>query len=289
MGECFRISITKNQKYKTGWVVSLIFIISLHQKDKAILESIQRGFNGVGSIIEYKDSIKVESIKELRVIIDHFDKYPLITQKRADFLLFKKAYELIENKEHLTVEGLKKLVAIKASNNLGLSLVLKQAYPDVEPVLRPLVTNQEISDPHWLAGFTSGEGCFYVNISNSTAYKAGALVNLSFTITQHKRDEQLLQRFIKYFLGQEIFCGTGKDIKIYSYRDAVKFVISKYSHLTEKIIPFFDKYPVQGEKVQDFNDFKRVALLMQKKAHLTKEGLEEIRQIKSVMNRGRDI
>ncbi len=33
------------------------------------------------------------------------------------------------------------------------------------PVSRPLVKYPEIIDPHWLAGFIDGEGCFYINIS----------------------------------------------------------------------------------------------------------------------------
>jgi hypothetical protein len=43
----------------------------------------------------------------------------LITKKRADYLLFKQVLELIKTKEHLTQEGLEKLVAIKASINIG--------------------------------------------------------------------------------------------------------------------------------------------------------------------------
>jgi hypothetical protein len=65
------------------------------------------------------------------VIIDHFDKYPLITKKLADYNLFKSAYSIIINKEHLTKEGLYKLVSIKGSLNLGLSSELKSAFPDV--------------------------------------------------------------------------------------------------------------------------------------------------------------
>ena len=57
-------------------------------------------------------------LRELtNVIIPHFDKYPLITQKRADFELFKTAFEIINHQEHLTIEGLRKLVAIKTSLN----------------------------------------------------------------------------------------------------------------------------------------------------------------------------
>jgi hypothetical protein len=37
----------------------------------------------------------------------------------------------------------------------------------------------------------------------------------------------------------------------------------------------------------DFEDFKKVAELMEKKEHLTLEGIEKIRKIKEGMNRGR--
>jgi sulfite reductase beta subunit-like hemoprotein len=62
----------------------------LHQKDKALLEQIQSYF-GAGNI--HKEGsrqslqFRVCSIKDLAKIIDHFNKYPLITQKRADFEL----------------------------------------------------------------------------------------------------------------------------------------------------------------------------------------------------------
>jgi sRNA-binding regulator protein Hfq len=60
---------------------------------------------------------RVESVKDLATIMEHFDKYPLITQKQADYLLFKMAINLIKEKAHLNLEGLRKLVAIRASLN----------------------------------------------------------------------------------------------------------------------------------------------------------------------------
>ena len=136
------------------------FQIGLHEKDKAILEGIKNSLR-VGQI--YKQGpqpvqLQVLSIKELKVILEHFYKFPLISKKRADFLLLIKVLELIDRGEHLTIEGLHKIVAIKASMNRGLSKELKLAFPDVVPVVRPLVENPKIIDPHWLAGFTSAEG-----------------------------------------------------------------------------------------------------------------------------------
>jgi hypothetical protein len=82
------------------------------------------------------------------VIIAHFDKYPLISQKWADFELFKLAVNIMLNEEHRTMEGIKKLVSLKASMNRGLSDKLKKAFPGIIPVVRPLVPNQTIPDPY---------------------------------------------------------------------------------------------------------------------------------------------
>jgi hypothetical protein len=54
--------------------------------------------------------------------------------------------------------------------------------------------------------------------------------------------------------------------------------------LTDRIIPFFETFPLQGAKSKEFKDFKEAAELMKLKSHLTREGLEQIRAIKSRMN-----
>lgn len=116
---CFTTSIFKDSRMLMGWQVKSIFKISLHNKDRKLLEAIQRTF-GVGKIYKHgKDSIeyRVSSLKNLRVIINHFNKYPLLTQKKADYLLFKQSVNLIEKKEHLTKIGLLKLVSIKSNLN----------------------------------------------------------------------------------------------------------------------------------------------------------------------------
>lgn len=51
-------------------------------------------------------------------------------------------FKLVERKEHLTAKGLRKILAIKASMNNGLSEGLKIAFPDIVPVARPLVLDK---------------------------------------------------------------------------------------------------------------------------------------------------
>jgi hypothetical protein len=121
----------------------------LHIKDLSLLYRIE-SFFGVGNISINAESVsyQVNSLKFLtEVIIPHFEKYPLLTQKRADFLLFKMVIKLMNQKEHLTIEGLRKIVSLRASINRGLSEELRESFPGIIPVERPLVEINQIPDP----------------------------------------------------------------------------------------------------------------------------------------------
>jgi len=154
----FILSIYKDDTKTTGWRVQAIFQIELHEKDLALLELTQKFF-GVGKIYSPRKDLKqykVRSTKDLQVIINHFDRYPLISKKRADYELFKGAISLMDNKEHLTLGGLDKLISIRAALNLGLTSVLNTAFPNVITFPKLDLWDSKIKDLNWLAGFTSG-------------------------------------------------------------------------------------------------------------------------------------
>jgi hypothetical protein len=65
------------------------------------------------------------------------------------------------------------------------------------------------------------------------------------------------------------------------------FLVKRFSDAQDKIIPFFEKYPLEGSKRADFEDFCKAAEIMQTKGHLTPEGLDQIKKIKAGMNTGR--
>nr|YP_009445563.1 LAGLIDADG endonuclease [Bipolaris cookei]ATV95723.1 LAGLIDADG endonuclease [Bipolaris cookei] len=128
----FSISLNKSSKMNTGWIVNLQFGIKIHKKDRYLLESIQAFFMGIGSISSHGNDgvqFRVSSIKDLQIIVDHFNNFPLITDKWSNFQLFKAAFELVKCKRHLTLEGLTDIVSIKAAMNLGLSEELQRAFP----------------------------------------------------------------------------------------------------------------------------------------------------------------
>jgi hypothetical protein len=271
---CFHVSIV-------GKSVRLMFQISLHKKDKALLYLIKDYF-GVGEVIDRKDDAfyyKVSRLQDLILVLAHFEKYPLLTQKAGDLELFKQIVDKVNCKKHLTEEGMQEIVNRKASMNFGvLSDSLLSAFPKTVGSNRLVIKDPVIYNPEWVSGFVEGEGCFFINIYKRKDSVLGEGVKLVFKITQDSRNSDLLASFIEIF-----GCGA-----IYSQSkikgNVQDYMVTGLSHITDKIIPFFLTHPLQGAKNKEFMDFVKVAELMKLKAHLTKEGLEEIRLVKSGMN-----
>jgi len=118
----------------------------MHEIDRDLMEKFSNFFSSLeGGSIGYISKPSNNSTVEFRVstlndivnvIIPHFDKYPLITKKHADYILFKQIINLMVNKEHNTLEGIKKIVNIKASLNTGLTENLNEAFPNTIPSQR---------------------------------------------------------------------------------------------------------------------------------------------------------
>lgn len=218
------------------------------------------------------------SLKDLDVIIEHFNNYPLLTQKYKDFELFKQAISLIKNKDHLNIEGFNKILAIRASMNKGLPLVLKEAFPDIkERVATPKDLPLEL-DPHWVAGFIDAEGCFWIKTQKSLSSDRTNFI-LGFQVTQHNRDIALMNKLLTFFN-----CG-----RFESGGSATNLVVTRLSDLTGTIVPFFKEYPIQGVKFKEFADWMKAVEMVQNKEHLTPEGAKKILKIKFNMNTLRDL
>jgi len=273
---CFLINIVKGSNQILGFNVNLVFKLKLHSRDIELLKSIKNTLGQIGNITIRKDDYVefiVSSKKDIEILIKHFESYPLITQKWSDYKLFKQTFILIKNKEHLKIEGLNKIVSLKSVLNNGLSDKLKIAFPNIVYIIRPKAPKPIIKNPYWMSGFVDAEGCFFVTLTNNLTS-----ASLIFKITQHIRDADLLKEFINYFN-----CGYYKICS----NNAGDFIVTKFNDINTIIISFFNKYSILGSKLKDYFDFVKVAELIQKKAHLTRDGFEKIKQIKSSMNKGR--
>jgi hypothetical protein len=131
-------------------------------------------------------------------------------------------------------------------------------------------------EPQWIVGFVDGEGCFFVGMNNQPRLKGGKQVLPEFTVVQHKRDIALLYNLKTYFQ-----CGV---VRV-NHGDRMAFRVRGHENLYTKIVPFFEKHKLKSKKRVDFEKFRDVILLMEKKAHLTPEGFAKIQQIANTMNR----
>ena len=112
--------------------------------------------------------------------------------------MFKEVVRLMNNKTHLSIQGLNQIINIKASMNLGLSQIIKLNFSNIVPVNRPCINTNNIPDPQWVTGFVNGEGTFDIKIYKSKT-NTGYAVQLRFRIAQHERDVKLIEVLSNYF------------------------------------------------------------------------------------------
>jgi NADH:ubiquinone oxidoreductase subunit K len=273
----FVVTILKNPRYKIGWNVQARFQIKLHEKDRALLLLIQNYFGGIGYISKINDKSTVEfrvsDITSLNnIIIPHFEKYTLITNKYKDFIIFKQIVSLMLENKHTNLEGLKEILEYRASLNWGLSESLKESFPSIVPIKRVEIKDNILSilSSDWIAGFSAGESNFFITIS-------GTKVWLRFSIAQDSRDILLLKSLVEFFN-----CGY---VSQYQNRKVCEFIVTKINDINTYIIPFFDKYKIEGSKYKDYVNFKEAAILIKNKEHLTEKGLNKIIELKKYMNK----
>lgn len=118
-----------------------------------------------------------------------------------------------------------------------------------------------------------------MNISKSATAKLGYSFHFNFKITQHMRDVRLL-KFINKWLGCGLVHENPQEVR-------VNLVITSLKDIAEILIPILNKYNLQGIKKLKCDDFITMVKLVENEEHLSQEGLEKIRQIKSGMNTGR--
>ena len=292
---CFSLKIQQNAKLKTNWRVRPVFSITLHVKDLLLLESIKNTL-GVGKISKSNKTVifAVDSIKEISVILNHFDQYPLVTHKLSDYLIFKQCFEIIKRNDHRTEKGLLELISLKSYLNLGLPNNLKIHFPNIIPKDRPEYKFKGIPNPFWVSGFTSGDGSFHIVIrglnSKPGPFRIGTGVFVRFSIHLHIREVEILKGLATYFkLLTKNSNSTYVNKKVTILKRSASLQLSKLSDIIDIIIPFFNEYPIMGKKSLDFEDFKKVCHIIKTKKHLESPLVfNNILKIKSGMNLNRE-
>lgn len=138
--------------------------------------------------------------------------------------------------------------------------------------------NTTIFHPAWVTGFIDGEGTFFVDLLKNKTMALGFQVQLQFSITQHIRDADLMRSLVDFF---------GAGIVVPDGPTKVQYRIRRFADLEQSLFPLLDEYPLMTQKRLDAEAFRKVHALMKDGRHLTPDGLDEIRAIKSTMNRAR--
>ena len=117
---CFHVAINKLQKMTLGWQVLPEFRVVQHKRDEGVLQEIKKyfGFGKVTTNHGDRKEYRVRGLKNLNKIIDFFNKNQLQTFcKRKNFKFFSDIIQMMNNKEHLTMEGLHFIAELASKMN----------------------------------------------------------------------------------------------------------------------------------------------------------------------------
>ncbi|KKU98534.1 MAG: LAGLIDADG homing endonuclease [Candidatus Jorgensenbacteria bacterium GW2011_GWC1_48_8] len=139
-----------------------------------------------------------------------------------------------------------------------------------------VITQIPVHVAWYVSGFVDGEGSFNISLRKKSDYKTGWQPVLSFNVSQRERTILALMK-------QHFGVGIIKQRKdgLYSYD------VANPNALNEVIIPFFTRYGFLSQtKKKNFSLFKKAVGLMANKKHLTKDGLDELLEIREKINIG---
>ena len=120
----------------------------------------------------------------------------------------------------------------------------------------------------YITGFVDGEGCFSISFSERKKLNTGIEVRPSFSIGQNRRSLPVLERIHTYF-----GCGA---IRFSRSDQTYKYEIRSIGEIRQSIIPHFQKYPLQTNKLEDFATFAWICDEIAASRHLNRDNLAAI-------------
>jgi len=256
---CFFVHLRKDKRTKIKKNVQLQFTIKMLKNETELLNMIKSFFN-CGILWHYnKDGtvrFRVNDFSSIKKkVIPHFLKYPLRGTKHLDFLSFKEALHIIDKKEHLREEGLKKLYLLSKSMNTGREFPINNYYS-------PNHTKENNNDyiplnGHYVNGFIAGDGC----LSLHTGKLFGSMY---LSISQHINNKLLMISLANYFKSSS---------KVYlASTNYLEIKLSGVRLWENVIFEHFKEYPLYGSKNFKLKKFLRIRELKKDNKHLIQIG-----------------
>jgi len=129
----FNVSLKKRKDYKNKWKITASFNVS--QKDRVILALIKR-ILGCGTLRSRKDGViyyEVTNINSLQdKVLPFFKKFGFLSaKKKKNFQIFKQIVELMYKGEHLSYDGMERVLKLRERLNEGIGRKRKYSIKDV--------------------------------------------------------------------------------------------------------------------------------------------------------------
>lgn len=281
----FSMSIFKSKTASIGWTIGPCFIITLHERDLELLNSIKKFFSvGSVSITRTKNAqFRVRSKSDLNIIINHFEKYPLQTSKVLNFMYFCEILGFINEKLHTNIPGFLKLVSLinKLNKPLSESLLSKISQlgviPNIEFKVSSIINKVENLNPFWISGFVTGEGSFtyFTKTRINSKGKTVKDYSLVFEVSQKVIDLHILNLINTYFKTGNVYTDT-KGMSRYRLRMQSKNINTLVSH--------FNNYPLIGYKALQYLSWIKIVYILNDQIKTDLRDIEVEKLIKELSN-----
>ena len=187
----------------------------------------------------------------------------VLNKREYDKNLFIEVCNLIQNKEHITIEGQEKIINITSNLshklNLDNKLILSNN-PNVN------MNSQRIT------GFTDAEGNFSFNLYSKNKNSNKTYVNFTFSITQENTEIKFLNNLVKFFTCGQVYTGNEGQGRYY---------VSNRNDIINKIIPFFESNKLQTIKQHSFLKFKKAIDICTNNKPLLQNNIDELKLLLS--------
>jgi len=129
----FNVSLAKKSDYRSGWQITPSFNVS--QRDETNIFLLKKHL-GCGRIKRRRDGIWIFVVENPSVIkekiIPFFGKFKLLSSKgKTNFSIFSQIVETINKDDHLTANGLERIVKLRERLNEGRGRKRKYNLSDV--------------------------------------------------------------------------------------------------------------------------------------------------------------
>lgn len=246
---------------------NLQFRIGLHSDDKDVLNLINKRL-GCGKVYDRSDTpfstfIVSDLDSLLNIIIPFFNKYFLRGNKYLDFLVFKQIVEMINKKDHLTIEGKEKI------NGL-----LKDFNKKRTTFTMPKDHKINIT-PYYLLGLIEGEGSFTF---------ANGRIRFSLTMTETQKPlieavKSFIDSLAPYPLNLPDNIDYSRSLIYYNKasgvgnaKPSIRIEIGDFYFINKFFTPLLENLQFLTKKREDFNDWNLIKNLMVRGLHLDPEG-----------------